>query len=98
VEVNRTYAFGEVKILKDKVMGPGHSFVALIGSGFGKFPLKRPNCSIFSLWIKKSHRIGSKNTQATAGLASYLLLFKSMLIGSGQGPPLKDIIKKHFTF
>jgi len=49
------------------------------------FP-KNPNFfNFFRFGSKKSHRVGSKNTQVKDGLASYLLQVKSML-KSGQGP------------
>jgi len=52
--------------------------------GFGKFPLKIPNFSIFSPSDqKKSLQVGSKSIWVKARLASYLLGVKSML-GSGQ--------------
>jgi len=38
-------------------------------SGFGKFPLKIPNISIFSLWVKKSHLVGS----TTSGFGKFPL-------------------------
>jgi len=70
-------------------------FVAQVGSNwvshfwfeskFGKFPLKIPNFSIFSLSGQtKSLQVGSKSTGVKDRSASYLLQVKSML-GSGQG-------------
>jgi len=53
------------------------------GFEFGKFPLKMSKFSIFSLWLKKSLRIGSESTRVKAGSASYLPRVKSKL-GSGQ--------------
>jgi len=56
--------------------------------GFGKFPLKMSNFSIFCrLGPKKSLRVGSKSTWTKDGSASYLLRVKSIL-GLCQGPSL----------
>jgi len=79
---------------KKLAMSPGQNFLLLeldwvshLWFGFGKFPLKIPNFSIFSLQVKKSHHVGSKSTQVKDGLASYLLGVKSML-GSGWVRPI----------
>jgi len=82
------------------VMGLGQKFLTRINfyssgrgqvehlwfeSGLGKFPLKIPNFSIFSLWLKKSPLVGSKSTWIR-------LLFtvgqKYARVVSGQGPSL----------
>jgi len=75
-------------------MGPGQIFVAKVdrishlwfGFGFGNFPLKIPNFSIFcSSGQTKYLRVRSKSTRIKGGSASYLLLVKSMVLSSGVG-------------
>jgi len=65
---------------------PGQVSHLWFGFGFGKFPLKISNFSIFfPSGQKKSLWVGPKSTQVKDGSTSYLLQVKSML-GSGQGP------------
>jgi len=60
--------------------------------GFGKFPLKMSNFSIFfPLEKKKSLRVGSKSIRVKGWSASYLLRVKSKL-ASGQGPSLESYL------
>jgi len=61
--------------------------VSYLWFGFGKFPLKIPNFSIFTLGVKKTSLDWVKNFHVKDKSASYLLQFRSML-GSGQGPSL----------
>jgi len=61
--------------------GSGWVSYVWFGFGFGKFPLKISNFSIFSF------RVGSKSTQVKSRLTSYLVRVKSKL-GPGQGPSL----------
>jgi len=72
--------------------GQVNFFVAWVGQGWvsylwfgirnGKFPLKIPNCQLFS--------IRSKSTWVKNGSASYLQRVKSMLM-SGQGPAISSV-------
>jgi len=58
------------------------SWVSHLWFGFGRFPLKIPNFSIFlPSGQNKSHQVGSKSTRVKDGLASYsyLLWVKNML-------------------
>jgi len=73
------------------------------GYGFGKFPLKMSNFSIFLPFGSKKNVIGSgwKVPRVRARSAFYLLQVKSMF-GSGQGPSLlssdhsmEKLLKKH---
>jgi len=75
------------------VMGPGQRFLTRVRSifcgscwvrhpwfGFGKFPLKKSNFSIFfPLDQKKSLRLGSEFTRIKGRSATYLLRVKSKL-------------------
>jgi len=51
----------------------------------GKFSPKKSQ--VFPFGSKKSHLVGSKNTQVKNGLAPYLLQIKNM-VGPGQSPSL----------
>jgi len=77
---------GQVKFL---LLGLGRVSHLWFGYGFGKFPLKMSNFSIFcpSGQKKKCQRVRSKSMRVRAGLASFLLRVKSMF-RSGQCPSL----------
>jgi len=66
---------------------PGRVKSAIYSLSLENFPKKSKNFQLYALWVKKSHRFGSKTTQIKDMSASYLLRVKSM-IGSGQGPSL----------
>jgi len=63
----------------------GLGWVSHLGFGFEKFPLKIPNFSILSLWIKKPHQVRSKSTWIEGRLASYLPRVRSGPISSKGG-------------
>jgi len=75
---------------RSKIFDPGRVSNPWFEFGFGKFPLKMSNFSIFfPLGQIKSLGVGSKSTRVKGRSASYLLLVKIKL-GSGQGPSLKE--------
>jgi len=89
--------FLDVKVITVKWGIPGWVNLLLFRSGRAshlwvwKISPKNPIFPIFSFWVKKSHQVGSKNTQVKEGSGSYLLQVKSVLgsvwVGS-QGPSL----------
>jgi len=72
---------GQFLLLRSGRVGLGWVSHLWFGVGFGKFPLKIPNFSIFSPLDKKNTSLGWVKKYP----ASYLLGIKSML-GLGQGP------------
>jgi len=76
----------------------GHFFVARVQAGLGQLFLgleNFPQKIINSFWVKKSHRVWSKNTQVKRQV-NWVFIYCRSEVWLGQGPP--DRKKSHHFF